>query len=265
MTPHRVFRTVKSDQDVFRPAGQPQSTNERALQPRPINVSQQSRTTSQVPQASVEPVHPWAVWQHSQQPKQHDTCPTYQPQQNSVPTDSAKSRALRPAQTTAAASSSTSAAQPSPVKRSARIEAMQHTGKKLGVRAPSLLSRSGSPRNKPGTTTRIVGPANAARTRTSPLPLGLSQARQPGLPRSCSQYAPAAAASQSIAAAHHAVNPAAPFRPPGVAAGVAASVANTVRATPAAKRTTAPASSDDSFGDVDDDAAFLALACQLEY
>ncbi|SJX60193.1 uncharacterized protein SRS1_11507 [Sporisorium reilianum f. sp. reilianum] len=271
LTPNRVFRTVKSDHDVFRPAAHVDSTPTRALQPRPINLPPME------PRAPAEPIKLAAASQHSQ-PSVHDGHKPRQPVQATA-TEQVESPAPKPVhmlstaahnhtnKTTAAA-----VAQPSPVKRSARIEAMQQhntsTGKKLGVRAPSLLSKSVSPHNKPTTpvTRKVGGPSTTttttSRTRTTPLPLGMSQARQPGLPRSCSQYAPA---SQSVAPSQHSAHagPAAPFRPPAIAARVASNVRTPARG--AVSKAGQPASSDDSFGDVDDDAAFLALACELEY
>ncbi|CDU23765.1 uncharacterized protein SPSC_02394 [Sporisorium scitamineum] len=266
LTPNRVFRSVKSDHDVFRPATHAGSTPTRALQPRPINLPQSE------PQAPAEPTKPAAVSQHSQS-KVHEEHKVYQPLRPTAAEtfDSPAPKLVHNVSIAAQghANKATSAvAQPSPVKRSARIKAMQQatssTSKKLGTRGPSLLSKSVSPHNKPtSAVARKVGAGpstTVSHTRTTPLP-GMSQARQPGLPRSCSQYAPA---SQSVPASPHSshAGPAAPFRPPAIAARVARSVRTPVKAVSKAGQ---PASSDDSFGDVDDDAAFLALACELEY
>lgn len=264
--PRRVFRPVKSDHDVFR-AGQI-DRDSRALQPRPTNVPKQIPSQIAI-DLTKEPAQE-ALSQHNQsQPKQHERVsparsvpPPAAPEPAPAPTEAPQARQPSPLKPL---TSVAPPAYPSPIKRSARIEAMQQThnsvGKKLGVRGPSMLSKSttSSPRkplaSSTATPARKVGGSTAARTRTNPLP-GMSQARQVGLPRSSSQYAP----TQS----QH-MGPAAPFRPPAIAARHN----HTVRTSPTkvAKRDRGgqaqPASSDDSFGDDDD--AFLALACELEY
>ncbi|KIS71723.1 uncharacterized protein UMAG_00161 [Mycosarcoma maydis] len=266
LTPRRGLRAVKSDHDVFRPAGHADSIETRALQPRPTNVLSAPRADLQV-QSDMRSIKAPAELSDL------DAVSRY-----GQPRAPVQSRA-KPATATATA---TTLAQPSAVKRSARIEAMQQTtngsGKKLGVRAPSMLCKPVSPygnaassptgalSRRPGGSTRV------GRTRT--LPLGkMSQARQPGLARSCSQsisasqHSPAAGGSSSCGG-HGGIGPAAPFRPPAIAGKPATpAVASKVISCSPVKRSrnAGPASSDDSFGDVDDDAAFLALACEFEY
>lgn len=237
LTPRRGLRPVKSDQDVFRPVAQ---TSVRPLQPRPVNVPveapRQQRSPHDTKSASVKPV------EHHHTPAQPSML------QQGPPTEAVHPPAPRPQRATndqPQPPRPAPIAAASPVKRSARIEAMQHTSssKKLGVRGPSLLSKSVSPRNKP-----------SPLTTPSRKPLhGMSQARQPGLPRSSSQFV----ASQPSQAGG---GPAAPFRPPAIHATKVASAEVKMKVTRGGQ-----ASSDDSFGDVDDDAAFLALACELEY
>lgn len=282
-TPRRAFRPVKSDHDVFKPAGQLGSMQTRALQPRPINVPSEPRPQVR-PRSQQQPIKalseqskPAAISQHSQSKALQ--APDFEPSQplQVAPVEAPKRSAsppIEPADVGAQARSirtagSVAHAQPSPVKRSARIEAMQQTthnngaSKKLGVRGPSMLSKSVSPSNKPAAAAapaRKSGPGTTpGRTRT--LPVKMSQARQVGLPRSCSQSIPASQHSVAVGG----VGPAAPFRPPAIA--VRATAGREVRSSSPVKRVSkaGPASSDDSFGDVDDDAAFLALACEFEY
>ncbi|EST09790.1 hypothetical protein PSEUBRA_000174 [Kalmanozyma brasiliensis GHG001] len=258
LTPRRGLRPVKSDHDVFRPAGH---TPTRPLQPRPINVpaeaAHQARSAGRDNKAAA------ATIEQARSAAQLESKPGNAP---STPSAAApRAPAPQPARTSATRAQPVKPApaplaEPSPVKRSARIEARQQTvssNKKLGVRGPSLLSKSVSPHTKPSPLK-----VTPSRMRTHPLPPGMSQARQVGLPRSCSQFAPSQTAAGTQSATVGGVGPAAPFRPPAIHARVAAA-GNVVRATE--KRAGQPASSDDSFGDVDDDAAFLALACELEY
>ncbi|PWZ02850.1 hypothetical protein BCV70DRAFT_197112 [Testicularia cyperi] len=184
----------------------------------------------------------------------------------------------------------------SPLKRSKRIEALQQTshvtssgsgktapstarlgttaGRKLGVR-----SRTASPRKSAAQTAARTGPTGQ-RSRSSVLP-GMSQARQPGLPRNCSQFASsqhanvgashgyAAGAGIAIGHAGNINGPSAPFRPPArslatvTASPPAAVTAPAKTETESRRKGQQPSSSDDSFPDEDE--AFLALACQLEY
>ncbi|KAJ9477001.1 hypothetical protein PHBOTO_000658 [Pseudozyma hubeiensis] len=292
LTPRRGFRPVKSDHDVFRAAGNARGSEieTRALQPRPINLPAEPRADSQSLQQgplSKAPIQPSTVLQPSEaNVEQHNKA---SPTAQAVPAEATKSTASSTVRATAIdapthATKTATVAQPSPVKRSARIEAMQqttHNTKKLGVRGPSMLSKSVSPHAKPSsssaanTLSRKPGPSTTTTTTTTPgrarsLALGkLSQARQPGLPRSCSQSIPAS--QHCPAAAGGAVGPAAPFRPPAIAARATTTTRTTgreVRSSSPVKRSSSkagPASSDDSFGDVDDDAAFLALACEFEY
>ncbi|SPO19804.1 uncharacterized protein UTRI_00197_B [Ustilago trichophora] len=261
LQPRRIFRPVKSDHDVFRAGG----VDLRALQPRPTNVPTEPQTELQkeVVKAPVARVHSATSSQHSQ----GDHHSSQQPQEATKPTSPPIETSIALLQEETSVTRLNTTAAPSPVKRSARIEAMQqqqqqnHTAtKKLGTRGPSsLLSRS-SPRKLVASSTGSHTPLRT--TRAISRPSGMSQARQPGLPRSCSQYLPVSQQpSQST-------GPAAPFRPPAIARGV-----NIVRtATSPVKNRTGvakgfkngqPSSSDDSFGDDDD--AFLALACELEY
>lgn len=296
LQPRRTFRPVKSDHDVFRAAAghQTDHSTARALQPRPINLPSEShpekhseaiKLQAGEPEAVEPPPHTWA----RKEGYRSDRCvPALEvakpaPVPAPVPEAPAPVATKQPedrhaAQKATTTNNAASNAQASPVKRSARIEAMQQTsnttGKKLGVRGPSMLSKPASSPRKPVTSTsatRKVG-GTTARTRTHPLP-GMSQARQVGLPRSSSQFLP----SQSQ---HHQQQqgqglgqsgPAAPFRPPAI------SRVGVVKATSPVKVVTAaedgvgrgkrgaqqPAFSDDSFPD--DDEAFLALACELEY
>ncbi|TKY90188.1 hypothetical protein EX895_000186 [Sporisorium graminicola] len=256
LTPNRIFRSVKSDHDVFRPA-----EHARVLQSLPINLPPSE------PQAQADPTKLAVVSQHSQGNMNAERSLRQPvPATAAATCESPASKPIRGSSTAAQThANKTSHAVASPVKRSARIEARQQntsSAKKLGVRGPSSLSKSVSPHNKPAVAAnrKVGGPAATSASR--PLPLGMSQARQPGLPRNCSQYAPT---SQSVAASQHSTHagPAAPFRPPAIAARVARSVRTPVRG--GASKAGQPASSDDSFGDVDDDAAFLALADELEY
>lgn len=264
VVPRRVFRPVKSDHDVFKAASPATDQCGRALQPKQTNVLRgtppqpdinpvkahtgqvtivrDARAQDNVASTKPRSVSPLGPKVHIAQP----VAAVHEAQ----PVKTRTSNPVTPAKQTSASNS--------PIKRSARIEAMQHSSKKLGTRVPSTLSKSttatASPRKtKLGTNSTSTSPRNiggtAARTRTHPLP-GMSQARQVGLPRSSSQFVPSP--SQTV-------GPSAPFRPPAIA-----KQQHVVRSTSPAKATSKQAaSSDDSFGDEDD--AFLALACELEY
>ena len=287
LQPRRVFRPVKSDHDVFRAAGAAEQNGTRVLQPRlengPREAPPQPQPLQDVIKEPITHAAPVSLSRHHSQSRAQEHDFQQRQPRPELPQAEAKSFALSTkiysgpidpptlgdavprqvtSKTTITTAAVTAAAQPSPVKRSARIEAMQHTHastKKLGVRGPSLLSRS-SPRKPAVSSSSSTGSGGAGRA----LSRGMSQARQPGLARTCSQFAPSQASQTA--------GPAAPFRPPAIATVTRANVVRT--ASPAHTAATAriaaktrengqPSSSDDSFGDDDD--AFLALACELEY
>ncbi|SNX81472.1 uncharacterized protein MEPE_00177 [Melanopsichium pennsylvanicum] len=318
LQPRKGFRAVKSDHDVFRAvAGDHASV--RALQPRPVNIPIERQVQNEdemfiVKTTTIAPGESVRLSQTSQSRQQDTTTnknsnhvssqPRSVPLQALVKSISTPTEALAVNSNTIIEVSSpiqeasrTVTSQVSPIKRSARIEAMQqqtnnyhHHTKKLGTRGPSLLhskSASCSPRKPssiitvPTTSTSTSSSGSTPirkmgngvnRARTHALTVGTSQARQVGLPRSSSQFAVMSSASQSQTSSLTNAGPAAPFRPPVISR---TNVVSTITTNPPVKIATAktfnfdhkqhqPSSSDDSFDDHDDD-AFLALACQLEY
>lgn len=273
LQPRRVLRPVKSEHDAFKAAAHADLHGSRALQPRATNLPRQGplQSRDEVDKASLNPTRAAEVSHPSQARAHDDNNRNHQiksvPVQDAITKPSTQSISLgaseptpKPSAAAAAAATTTTPAQPSPVKRSARIEAMQahsfnSTAKKLGVRAPSMLSKSTSATSSPRRSTATA--TTAPRSRTHPL-AGMTQARQPGLPRNCSQFA----SSQSQAPGPVS-GPAAPFRPPAATARVASLVRTSPVKVAPKPRAAHPASSDDSFADDDD--AFLALACELEY
>lgn len=271
-----VFRPVKSDHDVFRAGGSKVQNDERAFQPKtnlPMEPQVAQEKEEIKPTSQQFKLSPVASVSLPQQPRQKEVADL---EPAPARTNAHQSIDRKPIDRLPAPTSitTTTAAVASPIKRSARIEAMQTasstSNKKLGVRAHSMLSKStsaSSPRKtSPADSTRkVTTPSSAVRTRTTPLP-GMSQARQVGLPRSCSQYAPTQ--SQTVGGGGGGAGPAAPFRPPAISRANVVRAASPVKVTAATKgngvgRIQQPSSSDDSFGDDDD--AFLALACELEY
>lgn len=284
----RVFRPVKSDHDVFNAVRHEDERQARILQPRAVNVAAQPERQSKPAHSALRSPSPSEpVRRQSQSHPSAQNVGTETRLETALPSRAPPPPVEAPAatrhdQSTAVtmrkahegADETAARAAASPVKRSARIEAMQQTstGKKLGVRAPSAFTKaaSASPRKAAGGTVAPVASrkvsAPVARARPHALP-GMSQARQPGLPRSASQYV-ASASQAGATAATAASGPAAPFRPPAIS-----------RVTPTRQppkpaqlssrrsaqqgRVEHAASSDDSFADDDD--AFLALACELEY
>ncbi len=284
----RVFRPVKSDHDVFNAVRKEDERQARILQPRAVNVTAQPELQSKPAHAAPRSRSPSGpVRQQPQSNLDAKEIGTANRPQSALPSRAPLPQAEAPPvtrheQSTAVTSrkehegadETAAPAAASPVKRSARIEAMQQTGmgKKLGVRAPSAFAKaaSASPRKAAGGTVAPVASrkvsAPAARARPHALP-GMSQARQPGLPRSASQYV-ASASQAGATAATAASGPAAPFRPPAISRVTPTRQPSqpaqlSSRRSAQQGRVEHAASSDDSFADDDD--AFLALACELEY
>ena len=271
-----VFRPVKSDHDVFRAGGSKVQNDERMFQPKtnlPMEPQVAQEKEEIKPTSQQFKPSPVASVSLPQQPRQKEVADL---EPAPARTNAHQSIDRKPIDKLPAPTSitTTTAAVASPIKRSARIEAMQTasstSNKKLGVRAHSMLSKSTSAsstcKTSPADSVRkVTTPSSAVRTRTTPLP-GMSQARQVGLPRSCSQYAPTQ--SQIVGGGGGGAGPAAPFRPLAISRANVVRAASPVKVTAATKgngvgRIQQPSSSDDSFGDDDD--AFLALACELEY
>ncbi|GAC73396.1 hypothetical protein PANT_9c00096 [Moesziomyces antarcticus T-34] len=254
----RVFRPVKSDHDVFNAVRQEDERQARILQPRAVNVAAQPEPQSKPAHSALRSPSPSEPVRRQSQ--SHPSVGTETRLETALPSRAPPPPVEAPAaarhdQSTAVtmrkahegADETTARAAASPVKRSARIEAMQQTstGKKLGVRAPSAFTKaaSASPRKAAGGTVAPVASASA------------------------SQYV-ASASQAGATAATAASGPAAPFRPPAISRVTPTRLPPkpaqlSSRRSAQQGRVEHAASSDDSFADDDD--AFLALACELEY